>query len=1132
MFRSIILTIIILLSICAESFNAQKIRNVKSEISQKGITESNFNSYLNYLLNSQINFDEEKKFVNQNIKNNLQQNFAEAIILKKQKKFNEAFKKIILQLDKKKKDFKFYQELVWLAKANDKHTLLNNAEINSEDKNLLNGLINYNKGNYEKSLKDLNEFEEQNKSTFEIYFYKSYCLRYLGDYQNALLELNKSEKLLDSNSFHLSQISNAKGSLYYLSDNYEKAKIFFQNANNHSKKFENNIEQIKSLINLAILEDENGQLYEARKLLTDANKIAKNINAFDLIGTINSELGVSYTYDDQLTKAETHYKIALEEFNLINQLDRISVLHNNLGKIYLTMFSYNSALEQFEFGLKSAKENKRSKILNLISLGDVYSNLSNYSKALKYYEDAKNLSKEIKEITLEFEVEMGLGILEYNLGRYKNSLRTFNNAKKLISKNENPFLYANVLHKIGVNEFTLNNFNKAENNFLESSELSQNLGDIYTELTTKLDLANLYFENKQIAKAEKLVKSIQPIINDYNLEYLFTESKFISVKILLKKNQNELAKKELLNVAELSKKLNEYSLQIEANYGLAKILSSQNKIEIAEKYYLEALNLIEENSNELFNNQNIQISHFSKYDEIYSAVTEFYITNNNFKKAFEIIDNSRSRNTFQNLLFHKLSANSEDKNLLNKYFELNWQNKNLSSEESKDSLAAEMEKLKEKFKKANPTLQNYFESNSRSNIADKQNSLKEDEAFVTIYIDDESTQFFTVSNSEITIEKINVGRNEIVKLISEISPYYSSDSTTTEIIFNQDLFAYNSKKSNELYQKVFKKLFDQMEKKKIILSLPNELLNFPLETLVTNFNSENSAYEYDKMNYLIEQFEISYSPSLNIFSTLQKVKENEYANNLLVGDPIVDNNDFYVSFRSSIINENPGFSRSIKLNPLKYSEEEINSISSILENSENLISQEATENNFKKFAPNSNIIHISSHSFLIDQQPFIVFSKDNDENQDGYLDKGEILELNLNSNLVVLSSCKSGLGEIDKCEGVLGMQKSFFDAGAKSVIVSLWDVNDKYTYLFMELFYENLSNGLSKSESLQKAKVEFIKKYSPNPYYWASFVLSGDVSKINIEEGSISIKSFYFLVAIGFILLVYFIFNSKLLKRS
>ena len=107
------------------------------------------------------------------------------------------------------------------------------------------------------------------------------------------------------------------------------------------------------------------------------------------------------------------------------------------------------------------------------------------------------------------------------------------------------------------------------------------------------------------------------------------------------------------------------------------------------------------------------------------------------------------------------------------------------------------------------------------------------------------------------------------------------------------------------------------------------------------------------------------------------------------------------------------------------------------------------------------------------------------------------LQLKLNSDLVVLSSCRSGLGEIDEAEGVIGMQKSFFEAGAKSVVVSLWDVNDKYTSLFMQSFYKYLSEGFDKSEALRKAKIFFKENYSANPYYWSAFVLSGDVSKIH-----------------------------------
>ncbi len=102
----------------------------------------------------------------------------------------------------------------------------------------------------------------------------------------------------------------------------------------------------------------------------------------------------------------------------------------------------------------------------------------------------------------------------------------------------------------------------------------------------------------------------------------------------------------------------------------------------------------------------------------------------------------------------------------------------------------------------------------------------------------------------------------------------------------------------------------------------------------------------------------------------------------------------------------------------------------------------------------------------------------------------------------MLSSCRSGLGRIDEAEGIIGMQKAFFEAGASSVVVSLWDVNDKYTSFFMKDFYDHLSQGLNKPDALRKAKLNFIKKYSANPYYWSAFVFSGNPSTINLQTAS------------------------------
>ncbi|MFZ1282455.1 MAG: CHAT domain-containing protein, partial [Ignavibacteriaceae bacterium] len=146
------------------------------------------------------------------------------------------------------------------------------------------------------------------------------------------------------------------------------------------------------------------------------------------------------------------------------------------------------------------------------------------------------------------------------------------------------------------------------------------------------------------------------------------------------------------------------------------------------------------------------------------------------------------------------------------------------------------------------------------------------------------------------------------------------------------------------------------------------------------------------------------------------------------------------------------------------------------------------------------VIHLSTHSFLHNDKPFIIFSKNQSNVEDGFLEMSEILNLKLTADLVVLSSCRSGLGNIDEAEGIIGMQKSFYEAGAKSIVVSLWDVNDKYTSLFMKSFYNYLSQGYDKSEALQKAKIYFKNNYSSNPYYWAAFVLSGNISKLELGK--------------------------------
>lgn len=101
------------------------------------------------------------------------------------------------------------------------------------------------------------------------------------------------------------------------------------------------------------------------------------------------------------------------------------------------------------------------------------------------------------------------------------------------------------------------------------------------------------------------------------------------------------------------------------------------------------------------------------------------------------------------------------------------------------------------------------------------------------------------------------------------------------------------------------------------------------------------------------------------------------------------------------------------------------------------------------------------------------------------------------TDLVVLSACETGLGDVKNGEGIFGLQRAFQIAGAKTLIMSLWRVSDEETKNLMITFYTNLKNGLSKSIALRDAKLQILKKYrqiygEAHPYYWGAFISVGE----------------------------------------
>jgi CHAT domain-containing protein/tetratricopeptide (TPR) repeat protein len=145
------------------------------------------------------------------------------------------------------------------------------------------------------------------------------------------------------------------------------------------------------------------------------------------------------------------------------------------------------------------------------------------------------------------------------------------------------------------------------------------------------------------------------------------------------------------------------------------------------------------------------------------------------------------------------------------------------------------------------------------------------------------------------------------------------------------------------------------------------------------------------------------------------------------------------------------------------------------------------------------IIHFATHGLLNSQHPElsgVVLSLVDEEGrpQDGFLRLNDIYNLKLAADLVVLSACKTGLGKEIKGEGLVGLTRGFFYAGAPRVVASLWKVDDRATAELMNLFYRRmLRDGLSPAAALRRAQIDMCKlpRWAA-PYYWAGFTLQGE----------------------------------------
>ncbi|HEY9669143.1 MAG TPA: CHAT domain-containing protein, partial [Coleofasciculaceae cyanobacterium] len=231
--------------------------------------------------------------------------------------------------------------------------------------------------------------------------------------------------------------------------------------------------------------------------------------------------------------------------------------------------------------------------------------------------------------------------------------------------------------------------------------------------------------------------------------------------------------------------------------------------------------------------------------------------------------------------------------------------------------------------------------------------------------------------------------------------------------------------------------------------------------------------------YLIEKHTILTAPAIQVLDLTHQQRQSR-----------ASQNTEQLQGKNALIVGNPKMPA--ELEPLPSAEQEAIDIAKLL-NTKAITGEQATKASIVKQMSTAQLMHFATHGILDDIKKLGVpgaIALAPSPGDEGFLTAGELLNLRLNADLVVLSACNTGRGKITG-DGVIGLSRSLISAGTPSVIVSLWSVPDAPTAVLMTEFYRNLKQNPDKAQALRQAMLTTMKQ-QPNPYNWAAFTLIGE----------------------------------------
>lgn len=924
------------------------------------------------------------------------------------------------------------------------------------------------------------------------------------------------------------------GRFFWLKEEITKAIPYFKSSVKLAEKLGEKEDLYKGNIMLAICATSERDFQNALDAYNEIAFLLKDdVKQQDLRADIIANIGNTYITLNQYQKAIDYTLKAISTFTTPHN-PSIASCYNNLGVVYGVLGDFDKQLFYYEKSLNHSfvnlGEDHPSLVAQYHNLGSSYShNKYNLEQGIKYTQKALDLSIETYGPN-HYQTGQNYcklaSILEDDKSYYSLAKEKLQQAKKIflqcssqdkalgLSSYENilgDLAYQQKEYKTAIHHATTA-IEHLENQFLDKV-------DIELLIPNYINRAKSYYEIEAYELAleeyQLLLNKIFPdlVIDSNNYKFSIKEIPYKSRIIEVLANKAKV----FLGLYEQSKN-EEY---LTSSFQQLQYLDSLNK-------EVKILFLGNKNRKIIANNGSII------KEGLLKCHLYFYEKNKNiqhFKEAFLISEqnkNSIIREQLQHISLKNIKGipdsliekEQELLSLLAFYEKEQFIQVGTDVIQRKADLAKKIidlktdyQELTDLFKEKYPQYYQLKFNLNYTTFADLQkNILKKNETLIEYFKGEKEIYAFIIQQDQVELIKIPIKETAFLTTLEKFSSNchqndLSQNRSEVAYLKNADDFAQSA---HQLYQQLILPIEKEVTLSKKLIIIPSGNLGYiPFEILLKTLPKKSSHYATH--DYLLKDYQISYCYSATLLEemTNQKIQPKHYQP--LAFDP---------TFKETpLIASTAAVSNRKNLNPLYFNSLEIEKIDAIV-SSRIFSGGQATEANFRQHAPDYQIIHLATHgkaNNILGDYSYLAFTEIPDSIENEFVYTQELYNMELNADMVVLSACETGIGRLQVGEGIASLARAFSFAGAKSVINTLWSINDEKTASLMEIFYQHLKNGATKDASLRQAKLDYLENHphaEAHPYYWAAFTAVGDMEAIDFKQ-----SNWWWMSGIGVLLL-------------